>query len=300
MNEISVCTGRKLSLEGAVRIGTGAMSDVYQINEEDVVKVLKTYDFEDAAREIRLSKWAFVQGIPTAISYDVADVDGHPGLVYESLGRSNLRKEFLDHPDDFDAVLDRYIAFVKKINSTDAGDEELPSARVEYLERLEAVKQYLSAEDYEKMKALLTGLPECSTLVHRDCHIKNIKVKNGELFLIDLDTLSTGSPIFELMALDNSYSGFPFAQGLKEGFEPFFQVPLKLLTDILSEFYRRYFEGLPEADLQENIRKIRVLAYFQMLVYAWIDTMGGTYDIDALTAVFRENLHSVEDLILKF
>ena len=68
MSDISVFSGRRLTLENARLIGSGFASNVYLLEDDNVVKVLKEGTPAEAAREIRLSKWAFSKGIPTAIS----------------------------------------------------------------------------------------------------------------------------------------------------------------------------------------------------------------------------------------
>ena len=204
---MSAIKGRKLSIENATLIGQGYNADVYLFDDENVVKVLKHSSFEDADREIQLSKWALKQGIPTAISYDVIDVDGRPGLVYESLGRGNLRNILRDTPERFDEVLSRYNELLHTVNSIVVEPGQLPDAIDAYSAYLEKAKCAMTGEEYERMKTLLGTVPKCYNLVHGDFHVKNVKVMRNELLLIDLDTLKRGDAIFELAALCRPLAG---------------------------------------------------------------------------------------------
>ena len=77
---------REISLEGAEKIGEGAHGEVYRIDEETIAKVYRDSEpLEKIRKEKELSKWAFVKGIPTAISYDIVRVGDRYGVVYELL-----------------------------------------------------------------------------------------------------------------------------------------------------------------------------------------------------------------------
>lgn len=297
MSEISVFKGRKLSAENAKLIGSGAASNVYMLSEDTVVKVLKRGDMRDAEREILLSKWALTQGIPTAISYDVVEVDGHPGLVYESLGRGNLRNEFRDHPERFDETMKKYVALLRTINSVTVEDAALPKAIDKHREYLDGLRETLTEAEYLRMKSLLNTIPDSKSLVHGDCQVKNVRVVGDELLLIDLDTLSCGDAIFELSGLYCCYKAFSEPQ--TEEFDTFFELPTETLRRVLSTVLRSYYEGLTEEQLAENEKKIALLSYMYMSYLGQIGDLSSREAADAMLRSFREYLPQVDDLILK-
>ena len=298
MSEIKVNFGRKITLENAVRIGHGYYSEVYRIDPETVVKVLKEGTLADAEREIQLSKWALLNGIPTAISYDVADVEGHPGLVYELLGRGSLRDRILDHPEDFDRRMRQYAALLHSIHAAADTDGRLPKAADRYRARLDGLTCFTENER-RRMHGLFDTLPETSHIVHCDCHFKNIKVVNDELMLIDLDTLSRGDPIFDFACMYSSYKGFSEARHLTE-IDKFFDVPVETEEKILFTVIRYYFEGLDEATLESNIEKIALLSYYDVVLFALTATTGTYYDVPGMLDVFRSLLWKVDDLRLVY
>ena len=295
--EIKVNLGRKLSMENAKRIGGGAASDVYQLDEETVVKVLKTSRTEEAEREILLSKWAFKKGIPTAISYDVVDVDGHPGLVYESLGRGNLRNLLRDHPENFDSIMRRYVDLLHTINSVVVDENQLPDAKLLYTNALEDLRSILDAAEYDRMKLLLDTIPESRKLVHGDCQVKNVRVVKGEFLLIDLDTLSCGDPIFELAALYCCYKAYS-EQGSGE-FDPFFELPFAVEHKMLDAVFQLYCGEISVQAQQENRTKTALLAYLYM---ASLGKQGELWEggAEMMLRNFRACLPLVNDLRLTY
>ena len=298
MEKINVLRGRKLSLGNAVLIGSGFCSDVYQIDDETVVKVLKRDTEKDAEREILLSKWAFTKGIPTAISYDVVDVNGRPGLVYEMLGKNNLRNALRDRPEDFDALMEKYLDLLHTIGKTEVGDEPLPEAITDIRGQLEEIKETVSADEYRKMSALLDTVPAGTTLVHRDCHVKNIKLVNGEPVLIDLDTLSRGDPILELAPLYCTYRVFPTAKREYE-FDAFLDIPVTLTHKIIDTILENYYPHLSPEAKKRNKDKIALLAHLGILSFIAENPDAYQYDRDAVAKEFRELLAKTDDLALE-
>ena len=51
------------------------------------------------------------------------------------------------------------------------------------------------------MKLILEALPEGDRLVHCDAHPKNIMIQNGEMLWIDMEQISYGHPIYDLISI---------------------------------------------------------------------------------------------------
>jgi thiamine kinase-like enzyme len=51
------------------------------------------------------------------------------------------------------------------------------------------------------MKLILEALPEGDRLVHCDAHPKNIMIQNGEMLWIDMEGMSVGHPIYDLISI---------------------------------------------------------------------------------------------------
>ena len=73
----------------------------------------------------------------------------------------------------------------------------------------ETCRNYMSSDICNRLISLVEEISDCHTLLHADFHINNILVCGDELMLIDMDTLCSGDPIFEMSSLYNSYIEFP-------------------------------------------------------------------------------------------
>lgn len=200
---------KRVYVSGAEVVGEGFFSTVYRIDKDTIIKVFnRTSDTNQIERELKLAKEAFILGIPTAISFDIVKVDDKLGVRFEMLDCMSLKNAVITYPDRLNEYLEKYINLLKKINTTECYDPNIPSMKDLYLNKIEVIKPYFTNEQYEKMKKIISNIEERHTFVHGDCHFKNIMVQKDELLLIDMDTLSVGHPIFELAAIYAPYCAF--------------------------------------------------------------------------------------------
>ena len=253
---------RRVYISGAEVIGTGYYSSVYRINKDTIIKVFNTVDDEEQIeRELKLAKEAFVLGIPTAISFDIVKVDDKFGVVFEMLDCDSLKNAIVNHPENYDEYVKKYAELLKKMNSTECYSPIVPPIKKDYYKKLENIKDQLSEDLYNKAHQLLDSIPERNTLVHGDCHFKNIMVQSGELVLIDMETLSIGHQIFELAGLYSAYIGFNEFNP-EESME-FFGVSneevRKLFHSLMDSYFPNYNEEIKD--------KISLVSYIN--VYRW-------------------------------
>ena len=197
---------RELSVEGCEVIGRGANGTVYRIDKDTVVKVYRDADcLPDVQRERELARKAFVLGIPTAIPYDVVRVGESYGSVFELLNSRSFSKLIAADPAGMDKYVDLYVDLMKKMHSTHVKSGDMPRMKEIALNWVTFLREYLPADQAEKLVALVEAVPERDTMLHGDYHTNNIVMQNDEVLIIDMDTLCVGHPIFELASM---YLGF--------------------------------------------------------------------------------------------
>ena len=252
---------KRVFLSGAEVIGDGYYSTVYRVDKDTIIKVFnRVSDPEQIERELKLAKEAFILGIPTAISFDIVKVDdGKLGVRFEMLDCESLKTMVIKYPERMAEFLDKYAALLKKMNTTECFNPSIPDMKAHYLRKLEKIKDWLPKETYEKLLKMFNAVPDRKTLIHGDCHFKNIMVQKDELLLIDMDTLSVGHPIFEWAALYAPYCAF-------NEDEPgnslrFFGIKDEDALALYNALLKRYF-GKDDQRIRD---KIKIVGYVHMI-----------------------------------
>ena len=248
-------------ISGAEVVGSGYYSTVYRVDKDTIIKVFnRVSDEAQIERELTLAKEAFVLGIPTAISFDIVRVDDKLGVRFEMLDCQSLKNTFLENPDRREEFIDKYAELLKKMNTTECNSPIVPDMKQAYLVKLSKIEEFLPKDAYKKLVKMFKAIPDRKTLIHGDCHFKNIMVQRDELLLIDMDTLSVGYPIFELAALYAPYVAFNEDEpgnSLK-----FFGIKDEDSLALYNTLINRYF-GKNDS---ETIRdKIKIVGYVHMV-----------------------------------
>lgn len=257
---------RQVSVEGCKIIGKGAHGTVYSTAPDTIVKVYEPgASMVDINRERELSKKAFVLGLPTAIALDTVKVGDQCGTVFELLNAAscvNYVKESQKNLDDF---CDKAVATLKKIHSTVCNDKSLPDMKASHLKYVDNIRIFLSDEEYLKLKKFIEDIPDAKTLIHGDFHLKNQLLVGDQLMLIDMDTLCTGNPIFEIASVCNSY--FEFGEIRRETIEDFLGISLETANYLWKNISRKYYSDLNDKQYQHAIDKARLVGCIRALHY---------------------------------
>lgn len=194
---------RKIDLEKCERIGAGGNGAVYRVSEDEIVKVNYNPDtYEGLDKELTKAKEAFLLGIPTAISFDTVDCgDGKRGVVYEIIKSLTLGETMQANPERIEELTERYVAELNRLHSTHTDHPIFGSAKAFYAKQVADASKYFTEEEGEQLKLILEALPEGDRLVHCDAHPKNIMIQNGEMLWIDMEGMSVGHPIYDLISI---------------------------------------------------------------------------------------------------
>jgi uncharacterized protein (TIGR02172 family) len=198
-----------VSVEGCEEVGRGANGTIYRIGRDTVVKVYKNPDaLPEIRNEREMAKLALILGIPTAISYSVVRVGNGYGAVFELLNASSFSKIIAQQPDKFDWCVREYANMLKRIHEIEVPEGRLTDVQADMLARAKFIQPYLPDAYGKKLLSLIESVPHENRLIHGDYHPKNLELQNGEVLLIDMDTLGAGNPIFEFGSIFNAFIGF--------------------------------------------------------------------------------------------
>ncbi len=256
---------RVISVEGCEVIGQGANGKVYRIDPDTIVKVYLNPDaLPEIHRERELARTAFVRGVPTAIPYDVVRIEGGGyGSVFELLNATSFAKLLMRGEKTVDEIAEMSVDLMKRIHSTVVNPDSMPDMRAVALDWAEFLKEYLPAEQYEKLHALIAAVPEDDHMMHGDYHIKNVMLQNGECLLIDMDTLCHGNPVFELASMYNAYVGY--AELDHEQLRAFLGISYETAGALWHKMLSLYLDTTDEETIRAAEEKAMVVGYARIM-----------------------------------
>jgi len=255
---------RKMSVDGCQIIGKGAKGTVYRYSPDTVIKVFNSLNsIESIENEIKLARKAFVLGIPTAIPFDIVDVDGLLGSVFELLDAKSYSQLLAENPDSFDKYANEFAQLLKLIHGTDVSNENMEDVKDTIYKWLEVSKKYLEEDIYNELEAKLKEVPDTTNMLHCDFHTNNVMMQNGETLLIDMDSLCHGHPIFELANVYITYVGFGL---IAHSFiENFIGISYEKTTEFWNKTLHFYFSDKNDDEINEIEKKIKVFAYLRLI-----------------------------------
>ena len=290
---------RVIAVEGCEVIGQGANGKVYRIDPDTIVKVYRNPDaLPEIHRERELARAAFVLGIPTAIPYDVVRVGEGYGSVFELLNATSFAKLIINGEKSPDEVAAMSIDLLKLIHSTKIKSGTMPDMKAVALDWADFLKDYLPEEKYQKLHDLVAAVPDDMHMMHGDYHIKNVMLQNGEVLLIDMDTICHGHPIFELASMYNAYVGFSDMN--HHQVEEFIGLPYDTAVHFWKESLRLYLGDPDEERLKEVEEKAQLIGYTRIMRRRirrnGFDTEEGRAEIENAKAHILDLLDRVDTL----
>ncbi len=256
---------RMIDVEGCEVIGQGANGKVYRIDPETIAKVYLNPDsLPDIMRERELARRTFILGINTAIPYDVVKVRGGGyASVFELLNAKTLAKLIAEEPENIDKYIDCSVELLKTIHSKTVDTEDIPSMKATAVEWAEDIKNRLPEKEGAKLVGMMNAVNDDMHLMHGDYHVKNVMIQNGEVLLIDLDTVCYGAPVFEFASIFNAYEGFRNVKGPNA--DTFLGISLDAAKYILNETFARFFNTRDEEKIKLLKNKSMVVGYTRLL-----------------------------------
>ena len=204
---------RRLSVRGCTKLSEGANGEVYRLGGDAIIKVYKqNLSLEEIRAELDSAKAAFRMGLPTALSFDIVRVGDRYGAVYEMLQAKTIAELLNEQPEKLAEYAGKMVEIMKSIHAVSV-TEDTPGMgdkqkdwMLEYLRR---DAPYLPENSTREIEDWLKKMPDSDHVVHGDCHAKNLMADiAGDVFIIDMDSMGRGQPLFEFAALYASYIGY--------------------------------------------------------------------------------------------
>ena len=196
---------REISVEGCEVIGEGGNGKVYRLDGETIAKVYygERNPLEKIRKNQEVTKNVFVQGIPSAIAFDVVKVGADYGVVYEMIDARTMLQQISEHPENIEEYADMIADTLMKLHSTEFAPGTLQDAKDNARSDILAVSDrgYYTGEETDRLMKLIDEIPDRNTFIHQDFHPGNMMYQNGEIVLIDVEDSGVGHPVLDLSSM---------------------------------------------------------------------------------------------------
>jgi aminoglycoside phosphotransferase (APT) family kinase protein len=181
------------TLERAELIGKGFCADVYAWGTGRVLKLFHgAAGPERAGREFAATRAVHSAGLPAPAAYEVIEVEGRPGIVFERIGGVSLFEHTQARPWKVFAVIRQAAELHATIHRITA-PPGLPSLRDRIAVRIE--ESDAPAAEKQAARNRLATLPDGTALCHGDFHPGNVLLSPRGPVVIDWSAASRGHPL---------------------------------------------------------------------------------------------------------
>jgi uncharacterized protein (TIGR02172 family) len=178
---------------GVALVGKGSRSDVYAWGEGRILKLLHSWvPANRAEREYRATRAVHAAGLPAPAAYELVEVEGRRGIVFERVEGISMLKFVQARPWTLFSAA-RQLAELHAQMHRRVAPVELPSQR-EWIARGIDEAGDLSATDKQAARSRLKDLPDGTALCHGDLHPENILFTERGPVVIDWGTATRGHP----------------------------------------------------------------------------------------------------------
>ncbi len=174
-----------------VLVAEGQTSDVHRFGDGAIVKLLKaTTPRSWAADEAAFTRAVDQVGLPVPGVFDLVEVDGRPGIVFEQVTGPSMWQRMMERPSDVDALIGELVDLQRAVH-----DATIPDGLPSLVERTRAkVADVAEFDDADRVRAavLLREVPTGASVLHGDLHPGNVLLGADGPVLIDWFDASVG------------------------------------------------------------------------------------------------------------
>ncbi|MBR2760054.1 MAG: phosphotransferase [Solobacterium sp.] len=186
------------------------------------------------------------------------------GIVFELLEAKSSADYIRESPEHFESFLKQSVELMKSIHAITAEPGDLPDMKQKTLSWLPKVHKLLPENLCSKLDDFVNTIPDTKTIIHADFHMKNVLLCGEELMLIDMDTLSTGDPIFELATVFVSYRQFP---SIEPKAAYMLGIDVETAARICDRIFELYLDDADEETLRDTKNTAQLLGCIRIIDY---------------------------------
>ena len=190
---------KEISVEGCKVIGRGGQGVIYRLDEETIVKLYNPgYSLEAINRERESAKAALKLGIPTAISFGTVKCGESYGIIFELMNSGTLSAAMRAEPEKLPQYVKMYYDLYNELHSIHDTEGIYPKLKDCFHQQADRLGRWLSPDEVKAVHSIVDALKDEDSVLHGDFHPGNIMLHNGELLLIDIPDVKSGSQLYDL------------------------------------------------------------------------------------------------------
>ena len=251
---------REVSVENLEKVGQGGTASVYRLDEDRIIKVfISNFPFFMVDEERELSRKLFLEGVPTAVPYEIVRCGDHLGVIYEMLNANSIDKYLAEEPENAAYYIKLLADLQKNMMKTEIPDFQPLAVRMAAVIPMWAKAGLITEAEIEKYQKICTSIPDRNTYVHGDFHPGNVMKTGDELILIDMAGSSKGHPVFDLAGMCSIFYTLPTSMETEKyrafsGYEP------EMAEKYWDMYLRSFFEGKSEEFIRKADMQVKVVS----------------------------------------
>lgn len=123
----------------------------------------------------------------------------------------------------------------------------------------------LSAEEIATVHALVDAVRDADTIIHGDFHPGNLMLHNGELLIIDVPDLRSGTPLYDLYTVFRDMITGP--QSAPQQCEISQDMPAELCTRVGQMFFSMYYQTRDPEVLGQRMQALGLVYAFFLTLF---------------------------------
>lgn len=220
------------------KIAEGRTAEVFSFADGKILKLYRLgFSSDESQQEVEKCNLALKQGLPTPRIYEVIQLNGQHGIVFEKCHGSTMGERLRNHPNDVAPMAKLLAEFHIRIH--ECSGEGLPSIHDNTRMKIDR-SQLLDDAIKEKLKAQLSTMPSGKSICHGDFHPDNVFLTEDGPVVIDWIDATMGPSVADMVRtiLLISYCDLPSEP--KQG-----DVFAKIKTEFVKTYQAKYLELKP-------------------------------------------------------
>ena len=175
----------------------------------DEGRLIKLYDPEiglkDVIHDCCMTEFLLKRGASCVLSYDLTNIRGAYGLIYHLPDVRTLGQVISAEPERMEYWAEAFADFFCSIQDISMEEDSVEEAEEVFVSWVKKGMREFDPKLEKSMENIIHSIPKRNSLVLGNLHCGNVLVWHGNLFLLDIDQIYIGHPIYGISKMFLEY-----------------------------------------------------------------------------------------------